>query len=102
VVLACRNLEQAEIAATSIRTSATGTAGAGTVEVGPKLDLADPKSISAFVTAFQKTHPTLDVLVNNAGMFSVFTLSLCLTNSWSTCPVSSCSLAVGSPPLGRS
>lgn len=78
VVLACRNLEQAESAASSIRAtaqlaqlatsdSATREGPGGSVEVGPRLDLADPESIAAFVTSFQKAHPVVDVLVNNAG-----------------------------------
>jgi NAD(P)-dependent dehydrogenase (short-subunit alcohol dehydrogenase family) len=66
VVLACRRLEGANAAADQIRGAAPGAA----VEV-MALDLASLASVRAFADAFKLAHPTLDVLVNNAGVMAL-------------------------------
>jgi NAD(P)-dependent dehydrogenase (short-subunit alcohol dehydrogenase family) len=66
VVLACRRLDGANAAADQIRVAAPGAA----VEV-MALDLASLASVLAFADAFKLAHPTLDVLVNNAGVMAL-------------------------------
>ena len=60
VVIACRNTEKGEQAATRIREAAPGAE----VEVA-KLDLADLSSVHAFAEGLE--HDSLDLLINNAG-----------------------------------
>lgn len=63
VVLACRSAHAAHKERQKIADAATGGCP---VVIGP-LDLGSVDSIKAFITAFQRSHPRLDVLVNNAG-----------------------------------
>ena len=42
--------------------------GAGSVTVGPQLDLTEQQSVRAFAKSFMTRHDRLDVLVNNAGI----------------------------------
>jgi NAD(P)-dependent dehydrogenase (short-subunit alcohol dehydrogenase family) len=66
VVLACRSLDRANAAAEQIRRAVSGAA----VEA-MELDLASLASVRAFAEAFKRTHPSLDVLVNNAGVMAL-------------------------------
>jgi NAD(P)-dependent dehydrogenase (short-subunit alcohol dehydrogenase family) len=66
VLLACRNQEKAGDAAARIRSAEP----AGTVEVRP-LDLASLQSIDALGDQIRSEEPTLDLLVNNAGLMGV-------------------------------
>jgi NAD(P)-dependent dehydrogenase (short-subunit alcohol dehydrogenase family) len=63
VVMACRNAQKAETAASTIR--ALNPAGKVVVMA---LDLSDLKSVHAFAEAFKAEHDHLDLLVNNAGI----------------------------------
>jgi len=63
VVLACRNLEKAQEAATAIKEH-TGT---GTIEIA-LLNLANLEAVKEFAEDFIKNHQQLDVLINNAGV----------------------------------
>jgi len=63
VVLACRNLEKAELAAKEIR-SMTRKAKMEII----KLDLADLASVRKFVETFKSKYQSLDLLINNAGI----------------------------------
>ena len=63
VVMACRNAQKAETAASKIRSLNPK----GNVVVMP-LDLTDLKSVHAFAEAFKAEHDHLDLLVNNAGI----------------------------------
>jgi NAD(P)-dependent dehydrogenase (short-subunit alcohol dehydrogenase family) len=63
VVMACRSLPKAEVAADEIRQANPS----GSVEV-MKLDLGDLDSVREFVTAFQERYDRLDMLINNAGI----------------------------------
>lgn len=42
-----------------------------------QLDLASLKSVHCFSQAFLKTESRLDLLINNAGKFTVNTITLC-------------------------
>ncbi|KAI2657936.1 Retinol dehydrogenase 11 [Labeo rohita] len=64
VILACRDVEKGEEAATEIRTRV----GGAKVEVR-ELDLADTCSIRAFAQRFLREVDHLHILVNNAGHF---------------------------------
>lgn len=63
VVLAVRNQEAGQKTAEMIRQVRPGAQ----VEVGPKLELAQPSSIRSFAAQYQKQKRPLHVLVNNAG-----------------------------------
>jgi NAD(P)-dependent dehydrogenase (short-subunit alcohol dehydrogenase family) len=63
IVMACRNLEKATVAAEQIR----GEDPAGTVDV-MELDLGDLDSVHRFAAAFQDRFARLDLLINNAGI----------------------------------
>ncbi|XP_076155728.1 retinol dehydrogenase 12 isoform X1 [Alosa pseudoharengus] len=63
VILACRDVEKGETAATEIRTRV----GGAKVEVR-ELDLADISSIRAFAQKFLKEVNHLHILINNAGV----------------------------------
>ncbi len=65
VVLACRNIEKATIAANSIR----GDVRDARLEI-IRLDLADLTSVQEFAETFQLNHDRLDILVNNAGVMT--------------------------------
>ncbi len=65
VIMACRSLEKGENAKKEIQQSAIS----GTIEVA-QLDLGDLKSVRAFAIWFKKNNPTLDVLLNNAGIMT--------------------------------
>ena len=65
VLLACRSLESGEQVATQLRASLP--AGAGKLSVG-KLDLSDLRSVKSFAEAY--TEPSLDLLINNAGIMA--------------------------------
>ncbi|MEY2468278.1 MAG: hypothetical protein QOF21_976 [Actinomycetota bacterium] len=65
VIMACRNAEKAESAAERVRATATGP-----VEI-VSLDLADLASVDACAAAINKAEPTLDLLLNNAGLMAV-------------------------------
>jgi NAD(P)-dependent dehydrogenase (short-subunit alcohol dehydrogenase family) len=71
VVLACRSLSNAEAARARILMQFPGA----TVEC-LALDLCDLKSVHTFAREYAKHHPTLDLLINNAGiMMPPFSLS---------------------------
>jgi len=63
VVMACRNAQKAEAAASRIR--ALNPVGEVLVMA---LDLSDLRSVHAFAEAFRADHHRLDLLVNNAGI----------------------------------
>jgi NAD(P)-dependent dehydrogenase (short-subunit alcohol dehydrogenase family) len=65
VVLAVRDVEKGKAAQQDIQ----GTTGNANVAVMP-LDLASAASIRAFARAFEAAYPRLDVLVNNAGVWT--------------------------------
>jgi NAD(P)-dependent dehydrogenase (short-subunit alcohol dehydrogenase family) len=66
VVIACRSLDKARVAASAIIATHPGAA----VEV-MELDLANLASVRAFADAFHKQHQRLDVLCNNAGVMAI-------------------------------
>ncbi len=66
MVLAGRNLATTSAVAEQIRAET----GNGRVEVLP-LDLASCRSIRRFAAGFKEAYPRLDVLINNAGIFSM-------------------------------
>jgi NAD(P)-dependent dehydrogenase (short-subunit alcohol dehydrogenase family) len=66
VILACRNVERGEEAASRIRDESPRV----DAEVA-RLDLADLSSVREFATAFARRHDGLDLLVNNAGVMAV-------------------------------
>ncbi len=71
VVLACRSLASAE----SARARILAQYPSSSVECLP-LDLCDLKSVHSFVQQYSLRHPTLDLLINNAGiMMPPFSLS---------------------------
>ncbi len=63
VVMACRNLQKADLAADSIRAEVPG---ANLTVI--KLDLADLASVRMFTEAFGQEYDRLDLLINNAGV----------------------------------
>lgn len=65
VILACRNAERAEAARQNI-TSQSRNQGVSVALV----DLSSLDSVRSFANAFQQKHSRLDVLVNNAGIYS--------------------------------
>lgn len=65
VVMACRDVAKAETARADIAT----TTGNDAVTVMP-LDLGSLASVRAFAAAFREKHTRLDVLVNNAGVWT--------------------------------
>ncbi|MGH9185114.1 MAG: oxidoreductase [Acidimicrobiales bacterium] len=65
VLLACRNLEKAEVAAEEVRAVATGE-----VEIVP-LDLASLTSIAAAAKLVRDSESRLDLLLNNAGLMAI-------------------------------
>jgi NAD(P)-dependent dehydrogenase (short-subunit alcohol dehydrogenase family) len=67
VVLACRSLASGEQTAARLRAELPGDAGP--LEVAA-LDLADLRSVSAFVASFLASGRRLDVLINNAGVMA--------------------------------
>jgi NAD(P)-dependent dehydrogenase (short-subunit alcohol dehydrogenase family) len=65
VILACRDAQKAELT----RAELAAEAGHGSVSVMP-LDLADISSIRAFAKQFRAEHKHLNLLVNNAGVWT--------------------------------
>ncbi len=65
VVLACRSLERGQATLRSIE----ARSGRGALEVYA-VDVSDPASVTAFARAFRERHTRLDVLLNNAGVWS--------------------------------
>jgi NAD(P)-dependent dehydrogenase (short-subunit alcohol dehydrogenase family) len=65
VVLACRNADKGEAARKDIATT-TGRTDAVVLQ----LDLADRGSVRSFVSSFEERFERLDVLVNNAGLWT--------------------------------
>jgi NAD(P)-dependent dehydrogenase (short-subunit alcohol dehydrogenase family) len=69
VVLGVRDTRRGETVAREIRAELALDPDSPRVRVGPApLDLASSASVRAFAAAFERQHPTLDVLVNNAGV----------------------------------
>ena len=66
LVLACRNLSKGETVARSTRTKS----GNGRIDVS-HCDLASLDSVRNFVNDFKRRYERLDVLINNAGLFSL-------------------------------
>jgi len=66
VVLAVRNIEKGEAARTQILTSCPDA-----VVTVQKLDLASSRSVRAAADALRAAHPTIDLLINNAGVFTL-------------------------------
>jgi NAD(P)-dependent dehydrogenase (short-subunit alcohol dehydrogenase family) len=66
LIMACRDLHKAEIAGEAIRKE-TGNARVAVMQ----LDLASLRSVRQFAGQFGERHPGLDVLINNAGTFSM-------------------------------
>ncbi len=66
VLMACRNLDKAEQAAASVRSSAPR----GSVEVR-QLDLASIASIEACAASVRNDESRLDLLINNAGLMAI-------------------------------
>ena len=64
LIIACRDLNKAEVAATQIK-----QAGAASVDI-VKLDLSDLASIKQTVANITAIFPSIDVLINNAGLFN--------------------------------
>jgi short-subunit dehydrogenase len=65
VLIACRNSQKAEVAATALR-----GAGPGNVTV-ISLDLSDLESVEKTATLIGEEAPSLDLLINNAGIMGV-------------------------------
>jgi len=63
VIMACRNLQKAQPAASQIRRSNPP----GPLDV-IRLDLGDLESVRRFVTIFRERYDRLDLLINNAGI----------------------------------
>jgi NAD(P)-dependent dehydrogenase (short-subunit alcohol dehydrogenase family) len=66
VVLACRNLEKGRAAIDAVAKESPGARL--TLE---QLDLGDLGSVRSFADRFNKAHPRLDVLINNAGIMAI-------------------------------
>jgi short-subunit dehydrogenase len=62
-LIACRSKTRAEVAMREVQKT-TGSENMTFLEV----DLANLKSVRAFVDAFKKTKLPLDILINNAGV----------------------------------
>lgn len=71
VIVGCRRLAAGEAAAADCNGQAECKGSAKAMVV----DIADHASVTAFVTAFTKAHDKLDLLVNNAGIMNVPTLT---------------------------
>jgi NAD(P)-dependent dehydrogenase (short-subunit alcohol dehydrogenase family) len=65
VIMACRDPDRGEEALAALRATVPG----GSLELAP-LDLASLASISALAEALLAEHPTIDLLVNNAGVMA--------------------------------
>ena len=65
-ILAVRSLERGAVAARDI-----ASAGGGAPPEVMQVDFASPASIGAFAGELARRHPSLDVLVNNAGTWSM-------------------------------
>lgn len=65
IIIAARDMEKGESAMTAIH----GSVPDAQIEV-MQLDLADLDSIRAFTTLFLQEHPSLDLLINNAGVMA--------------------------------
>ena len=65
VIMACRNVEKAEVAAAEVR----AVVPEARLEI-MALDLADLASVKAFADAVKQRFSTLDVLLNNAGLMA--------------------------------
>lgn len=65
VVLACRDA----VKGAEVREEIAAETRGASLEV-QQVDLAVPDSIRGFAAEFQRTHPRLDVLINNAGVLS--------------------------------
>lgn len=66
VVMACRNMDKARVAADTIR----GEGGRGDLDVR-ELDLADLGSVRNFARSLAEEGRTIDVLMNNAGVMAL-------------------------------
>lgn len=66
VILACRDRTRGEQAATRLRSEAPGSDA-----VVRQVDMADLASIRSFADAVCSSYPSLDLLVNNAGVMAV-------------------------------
>jgi NAD(P)-dependent dehydrogenase (short-subunit alcohol dehydrogenase family) len=64
VTIACRNAQKAEVAAEDIEKTT------GNKPEIASLDLSTLEATAAFVNAFIEKHQRLDILINNAGVFS--------------------------------
>jgi len=64
IVMACRNLESAFTVAETIKNKTENHQ-----IIVMELDLASLDSIRAFAARFHEQHPSLDILINNAGLF---------------------------------
>lgn len=64
VIMVCRNLEKARVSAQAIKECAEAN-----IEI-MQVDLASFTSIKAFAASFLKNNERLDILINNAGLFS--------------------------------
>ena len=64
VIMVCRNLEKARVSAKVIKESAVAN-----IEI-MQADLASFASIKAFAMSYLKNNERLDILINNAGLFS--------------------------------
>ncbi|MEY2570525.1 MAG: hypothetical protein QOE63_875 [Acidimicrobiaceae bacterium] len=67
VLLACRNQQKAEAAATEVRAAAGGTAD---VDIVP-LDLASLDSVASAAKLVRDQESRLDLLINNAGLMAI-------------------------------
>ncbi len=66
VVMACRDLRRGEAALSKVKEEV----GRPAIELR-RLDLADLSSVRAFAVEMNTAHPTLDLLVNNAGIMAI-------------------------------
>ena len=66
LVLACRNVDKGETVAQSMRSKS----GNGQIDVS-HCDLASLDSVRNFINDFKRRYERLDVLINNAGLFSL-------------------------------